>query len=206
MSMYKQKKTLTDSLLVNPDFELTDATHVNHGGIEKKGYKPYGWSIQGTLNGSSYGINHDAANHYGENVLWFNTRPFPLDFQLYQTIPASKLTPGNYRVRCLLWCQTGAFGTCRLFANNNVQYFGKESDYNLNLTEGDRLQVFLSHAEGTVDVTVGMEGQEPIYRGNGQQNADFVLEIAETGNYHIFVFGHQAKGNISFTRIPEKTE
>ena len=72
----------------------------------------------------------------------------------------------------------------------------------LNLTEGDRLQVFLSHAEGTVDVTVGMEGQGPIYRGRGQQNAEFVLEIAETGNYHISVTGHQAKGSISFTRIP----
>ena len=82
----------------------------------------------------------------------------------------------------------------------------QEESADLNLTEGDRLQVFLSHAEGTVDVTVGMNGKEPIYRGNGQQNADFVLEIAETGSYHIFVSGHQAKGNISFTRIPEKTE
>ena len=82
----------------------------------------------------------------------------------------------------------------------------REESAGLNLTEGDRLQVSLSHTEGTVDVTVGMNGKEPIYRGNGQQNADFVLEIAETGNYHIFVSGHQAKGNISFTRIPEKSE
>ena len=82
----------------------------------------------------------------------------------------------------------------------------REESAGLNLTEGDRLQVSLSHTEGTVDVTVGMNGKEPIYRGNGQQNADFVLEIAETGSYHIFVSGHQAKGNISFTRIPEKTE
>ena len=78
----------------------------------------------------------------------------------------------------------------------------QEESADLNLTEGDRLQVFLSHAEGTVDVTVGMEGQEPIYRGNGQQNADFVLEIPETGNYHISVSGHRAKGNIAFIRIP----
>lgn len=78
----------------------------------------------------------------------------------------------------------------------------QEESADLNLTEGDRLQVFLSHAEGTVDVTVGMEGQEPIYRGNGQQNAEFVLEIAETGNYHISVTGHLAKGSMSFTRIP----
>ena len=78
----------------------------------------------------------------------------------------------------------------------------REESAGLNLTEGDRLQVSLSHTEGTVDVTVGMNGKEPIYRGNGQQNAEFVLEIAETGNYHISVTGHQAKGSISFTRIP----
>ena len=82
----------------------------------------------------------------------------------------------------------------------------REESADLTLREGDCLRVSLSHTEGTVDVTVGMNGKEPIYRGNGQQNADFVLEIAETGNYHIFVSGHQAKGNISFTRIPEKTE
>lgn len=136
-ALRKKKKTLTDSLLVNPDFELTSATAVNHGGIEKKGYKPYGWNVQGTLNGNSYGINHDASNHHGENVCWYNTRPFPLDFQLYQTIPAAKLTPSTYRVRCLLWCKEGDLGTCRLFAGNNVQYFGKESDYGMNLTEGE---------------------------------------------------------------------
>lgn len=135
-ALRKEKKTLTDSLLVNPDFELTSATEINHGGIEKKTYKPYGWSTNGTLNGSSYGINHDAVNHYGENVCWFNTHPFPKDFQLYQTVPATKLTPGKYRITCLLWCQTGQFGTCGLFANNHVQYFGSESDYGDNLPDG----------------------------------------------------------------------
>ena len=78
----------------------------------------------------------------------------------------------------------------------------REESAGLNLTEGDRLQVSLSHTEGTVDVTVGMNGKEPIYRGNGQQNAEFVLEIPEKGNYHISVSGHQAKGNIAFIRIP----
>ncbi len=170
--MRKGKKTLTDSLLVNPDFELTTATQVNHGGIEKKGVKPYGWSVRGTLNGNSYGINHDAANHYGENVCWYNTRPFPLDFQLYQTVPASKLKPGTYRVRCLLWCQSGALGTCRLFANNNVQYFGKESDYARNLTEGETA-TFAGH-RGTsgstfilqeMEVTVNIEEGESLSLG-----------------------------------------
>ena len=82
----------------------------------------------------------------------------------------------------------------------------REESAGLNLTEGDRLQVSLSHTEGSVDMTVGMDGHEPIYRGNGQQNAEFVLEIAETGNYHISVSGHQAKGNVSFTRISGEKE
>jgi hypothetical protein len=82
----------------------------------------------------------------------------------------------------------------------------QEESADLNLTEGDRLKVSLSHTEGFVDVTVGMEGQEPIYRGNGQQNADFVLDILETGNYHISVSGHQAKGKVSFTRVSGEKE
>ena len=82
----------------------------------------------------------------------------------------------------------------------------REESADLNLVEGDRLQVTLSHSEGSVDVIVRLEGQEPIYRGNGQQNAGFVLEITETGNYHISVSGHQAKGNVSFTRIPGEME
>ena len=82
----------------------------------------------------------------------------------------------------------------------------REESADLNLTEGDRLRVSLSHTEGSADVIVGMEGKTSIYRGNGQQNADFVLEITEAGNYHISVSGHQAKGNISFTQIPEEME
>ena len=77
----------------------------------------------------------------------------------------------------------------------------REESADLNLTEGDRLQVLLSHTEGTVDVTVRPEGKESVYRGSGQQNADFVLEIPETGSYHISVTGHQARGRVSFTRI-----
>ena len=82
----------------------------------------------------------------------------------------------------------------------------QEESADLTLREGDCLRVSLSHTDGFVNVTVGMEGQEPIYRGNGHQNADFILEIAESGNYHISVSGHQAKGSISFTRIPGEKE
>lgn len=125
----KAAMTLTDSLLTNPDFELYDAKTYNQGGTERKTYLPYGWKVRGTINGTSYGINKDATNLHGENVCWFRLLPLSTNFQLYQTIAANKLTPGTYRVSCLLWNQSNAKGNCRLFANNNVQYFGKESEY-----------------------------------------------------------------------------
>ena len=141
----------------------TDRSKFMRGQVDKYTWRDYG---------SSYGINHDAANHYGENVCWYRTLPFPLDFQLYQTVPASKLKPGAYRVRCLLWCQTGAFGTCGLFANNHVQYFGKESDYGENLP-GGVVATFAGH-KGTsgstfimqeMEVTVSIEEGESLTLG-----------------------------------------
>ena len=111
----------------------------------------------------------------------------------------------------LAGCATGSvfYGTREsgtLGFRMKYSVLNKEETADLNLTEGDSLEVSLSHTEGSVDVSVGMEGKEPIYQGNGQQNAEFILEITETGNYHISVSGHQAKGNVSFIRVPDEQE
>ena len=111
----------------------------------------------------------------------------------------------------LTGCGTGSVFDGSRVANASefqMEYsaLNREEAAELVLQAGEQLRVTLSHTEGTVDVTVGMEGQEPVYRGRGQQNAEFVLEIAKTGNYHISVSGHQAKGNVSFTRISGEKE
>ena len=82
----------------------------------------------------------------------------------------------------------------------------KEESAELYLTEGDQLQVHISHTAGNVDVTVGRDGEEPIYKGTGQENADFLLTVPKTGSYQISVTGHRAKGELSFTCIPVKKE
>ena len=111
----------------------------------------------------------------------------------------------------LTGCGTGSVFDGSRVANASefqMEYsvLNREETAELVLQAGEQLRVTLTHTEGTVDVTVGMEGQEPVYRGRGQQNAEFVLEIAKTGNYHISVSGHQAKGNVSFTRISGEKE
>ena len=74
----------------------------------------------------------------------------------------------------------------------------KEEFDELKLTEGDQIQVHISHIAGNVDVIVGRNGEAPIYKGTGQENADFILTNPTAGCYHISVTGHRAKGAISF--------
>lgn len=185
------EKTLTEQLLVNPDFEQTSATAFNHGGVEKKSYLPYGWKVRGTLSGSSYGINRDAVNHHGENVCWYNTIPFPAEFQLYQTIPASKLNAGTYRVTCLLWVASSKKGVTRLFANNNVAYFGRESDYQNCFTEGEEA-TFAGYAGDTggspfilknMEVTVHVSAGESLTLGirSGNMRNDGTVTTTNDG-------------------------
>ena len=80
----------------------------------------------------------------------------------------------------------------------------KEESAEMKLTEGDQIQVHISHIAGNVDVIFGQNGEEPIYKGTGQENADFILTIPKSGSYQISVTGHRAKGEISFTCIPLK--
>ena len=82
----------------------------------------------------------------------------------------------------------------------------REESAELKLREGDQIKVHISHTAGNADVIVAQEGEEPIYKGTAQENADFILTVPETGCYHISVTGHRAKGEISFTGIPLKEE
>ena len=118
---------LTD-LLTNADFEYgTSGTLVERGGMVRG--VPKGWRASGTMNGNSWGVNQDAKHLWGVSMYWASAKPMPNVYELSQTIPATKLGAGTYLVTCLLGVQKDKLANCRLFANKNVQYYGKESDY-----------------------------------------------------------------------------
>ena len=150
--------SLTDQLLVNPDFELYKAgssVQKNPTGGIQRGV-PYGWTLEGTMSGNSYGIsNSDGSINWndGGSVCWFKAKPMPEDFRLYQTIPAAKLQPGIYEVGCWLWNQTGRRGSCRLFANNHVQYYAHKSDYD-NILKADEVSTFAGYKAGYESHTI----------------------------------------------------
>lgn len=144
--------TLTKELIENYDFEYDHNCNKNAAGNTSRGI-PCGWLSKGELklgsNGlQSYGVNSDAVNLHGDNVCWINSNPMPADFWLYQTIPADKLKPGTYRINCMLWVESNKKANCRLFANNNVQYYGYASDYTNLLTSGEE-NTYAGYAGGT---------------------------------------------------------
>lgn len=184
--------TLTEELINNYDFELNHDGVPNVSGIVRG--IPYGWESEGTLrkgaNGlDSYGINQDAKNFHGNNVCWINSVPMPETFTLYQTIPASKIEPGTYRVACKLWVEVAKKTSCRLFANDCVQYYGTESDYTNLLTPGEH-NTYAGYAGGNtsdvvlrdmyVDVTV-LPGEDltiGIRTGNRKNNGTVATDNA----------------------------
>lgn len=154
---YRNSLITWNAYLVNPDFEYKAEGELNDGSTVRG--IPYGWNSYGNLLGNSFGINNDGINYNGSNLCWINSTPMPQEFELYQTVDS--LPAGEYTVRCRLAVMNNTVTNQRLFANNNVQYFGKETDYvsNLNAEENNTFAGWIPSAsyslkEMTVSVTI----------------------------------------------------
>lgn len=170
--------TLTEQYMVNADFELASEGVVNTGGGTVRGV-PYGWCINKEFPGNSRGINGDGANKHGDNSCWFYSKPMPGDFELYQVI--RQLQPGRYRLTCRLGCKAGCLGTLRLFADQKVQYFGKENDYAPSVLTIGETNTFAAH-EGTANY-------------NTLQNMFVDFEVLQTSDVKVGIRTGNTKAN-----------
>lgn len=142
------------SRLVNPSFEqiLVDEVPTQlktyniaaYSALDPQRGVPYGWTdiIDDSLNpvpnndmGQSYGVNTDANGYVGAKHMWAMRTPFVSSYTLYQDVTG--LPAGKYEVSCSMFVEDGKIATQRLFANNQVQYYGTEYDYLNNLTDGE---------------------------------------------------------------------
>ncbi len=76
------------------------------------------------------------------------------------------------------------------------------------LEEGDALHVSWLIESGHVDIVIGMEGKEAVYRANDRpagDEADFSVEIPQTGTYTITVTAREAKGWIKFLKTESES-
>lgn len=119
--------------IVNPDFEYKSEGVLNDG-TSFRG-TPYGWSNTSGIIGDSYGINNDADNLVGINCSWYSSTPMPANFELYQNI--NGLPAGEYTLTARMAVLDNKFSTQRIFANNNVQYFGNDKNYGSNIVKNE---------------------------------------------------------------------
>lgn len=156
--MFAQDVDLTH-LIINNDFDymakdapVTGTTWKPKDAGTNQGYTQfYGWTCDlDVLDGASQGINKDFANANGTYGCWIacgNKSVFPDFWEFSQTI--NGLDAGTYKVQCLLTA-TKRPTSQRLFANNNVQYFLSEADYQSNQTAGE-IATFADYSIPTVD-------------------------------------------------------
>lgn len=177
---------LTDILLVNADFERNASNaHTASRGI------PYGWQMTPTPTSGSHGVNADAANPHNDFCCWVIEYPFPEAFTLSQTIPASKLSPGIYKVSCILWNQNGKSSNCRLFANNSVQYFSSADGAASFLTNGE-FNSYASH-QGTTTSDATMKPMTVYVTINEGENLQVGIKTS----------GRKANGTLASGKDPE---
>ena len=72
------------------------------------------------------------------------------------------------------------------------------------LAQGDALHVSWQIESGHVDIVIGMEGEDEVYRADDRhagEEADFDVEIPQTGSYAITVTAREAKGEIEFLKM-----
>ena len=78
----------------------------------------------------------------------------------------------------------------------------------VSLAEGDALRVSWEIESGQIDVTIGMEDEVALYRANDRSagdDADFCVEIPQTGSYTITVTARDAKGRIEFLKTKNES-
>lgn len=79
---------------------------------------------------------------------------------------------------------------------------GSDSE-TIGFQKGDMLHVSWQIENGSVDIVIGQENEDPVYQANDRpagDKADFFVMIPQTESYTITVSAQNAKGKISFLK------
>ena len=76
--------------------------------------------------------------------------------------------------------------------------------HTLELREGDTLQIEFETGKGELYMEIKAPDGTAIYRGNGEETTEFVVNIRESGVYTVVVEARRAKGTIH-VQLEEET-
>ena len=74
----------------------------------------------------------------------------------------------------------------------------KTETHEMNLKEGDTIDVIIESKSGKVDVVVSDSSGKKVYVGHNASSGEFSFEIPKTDTYKFSITGRDAKGSVSF--------
>lgn len=78
----------------------------------------------------------------------------------------------------------------------DIQRMNGTDLHTLELHEGDALQIRFETVRGSLHLEIKAPDGTTLYRGNGRETTDFVVNIPEDGVYTVLVEARHAKGTI----------
>ena len=72
--------------------------------------------------------------------------------------------------------------------------------HELDMNEGESIDVQIEAESGDISLSIQKENEEPIYRGNKVESANFKVGVESAGKYTLTVTGKKAKGHVVLTR------
>lgn len=79
-----------------------------------------------------------------------------------------------------------------------AEYFNERVELKYDLEAGDEIWVTTDRSDGRFDVSIGREGEEPVFTGNGTLEGPFSVTVQDAGVYTISCAGSRVEGSIEF--------
>jgi hypothetical protein len=155
--------------VIQNDLAITVDTHAEFYGWKMSDWNFLFTNANGTTPTQSIGIGGGNNNFHISTAMWLagnNSMSMPENFEFYQIVDKDNISAGTYKVTCILGIQSDYHTSQRLFANQNVQFYGKEANYVTNKTEGEIYSYAGYAPTGSADDGRGMKVYVTVSEGD----------------------------------------
>ena len=100
---------------------------------------------------------------------------------------------GNYQKNLTVNCISNRTDTG---FSSRYDLFSGERAYTIKAEDGETLAVRVSiqTEAGTLDMTIGQSGQEPVYSGHGMESVSFTVYLRASGTYRVLIRAERHRG------------
>ena len=88
----------------------------------------------------------------------------------------------------------------------DIEQMNGTDTHTMEMNAGDILRIHFEIEDGKMNLEIQAPDGTLVYTGNGEEVADFTVNISVSGEYSVCVEAHSARGKISIQRIAVQEE